>query len=118
MLSLQTPGKQKSRTMPCFILTHLKLLLDLFLRQIVLPPEPLNPSTRINELLPLSCIEWVALGTDFHSKVLPGGTSFKTSTTGTGNCCLIVWWMNLLLHGLSPLSPFGTIMFKYAIYTP
>ncbi len=48
----------------------------------------------------------MALGTDFHSKIFPGGTSLKASTTGTGNCRLVVLWMNLLLHGLSPLSPY------------
>ena len=59
--------------------------------------EPVNPSTSVNQLL-LAGIEGVALGADFNTNVLLGGTGRKDVATGTTDRGLFVLGMDTFLH--------------------
>ena len=59
--------------------------------------EPINTSTGVNQLL-LAGVERVALGADFNSDVLLGGTGRKDVATGTANRGLVVFGMESFLH--------------------
>ena len=59
--------------------------------------ETINTSTGVNQLL-LAGIERVALGADFNSDVLLGGTGRKDVATGTANRGLFVIGMDTFLH--------------------
>ena len=59
--------------------------------------EAINTSTGVNQLL-LAGIERVALGADFHTNVLLGGTSGKDIAAGAANGGLFVLGMDTFLH--------------------
>ena len=59
--------------------------------------ETVNTSTGVNQLL-LAGIERVALGADFDSDVLLGGTSGKDITACTADSSLFVLGMDTFLH--------------------
>ena len=59
--------------------------------------ETINTSTGVNQLL-LAGIERVALGADFNSDVLLGGTGRKDVATSTTDRCLFVLGMDTFLH--------------------
>ena len=59
--------------------------------------ETINTSTGVNQLL-LAGIERVALGADFNSDVLLGGTAGKNVATSTTNGSLFVVGMDTFLH--------------------
>ena len=59
--------------------------------------EPINTSTGVNQLL-LAGIERVALGADFNTNVLLGGTGRKDVATGTADRGLFVLGMDTFLH--------------------
>ena len=65
--------------------------------------ETINTSTGVNQLL-LAGIERVALGADFDSDVLLGGTSSKDIAASAADGSLIVLGMETFLHCCSPLS--------------
>ena len=65
--------------------------------------ETSNTSTGVNQLL-LAGIERVALGADFDSDVLLGGTSSKDIAASAADGSLIVLGMETFLHCCSPLS--------------
>ena len=65
--------------------------------------ETINTSTGVNQLL-LAGIERVALGADFNSNVLLGGTSSKDIAASAADGSLIVLGMETFLHCCSPLS--------------
>ena len=68
-----------------------------FLLQIKSLVEPINTSTGVNQLL-LAGIERVALGTDFDTDVLLGGTGSKSITTGAADGSLFVLGMDAFSH--------------------
>jgi hypothetical protein len=77
---------------------------DSLLLDTVLAFEPLNPALRKYRPL-FSCVEGVALGTNFHFDLRAGGTGLEGIATGTGHFGGIILGMNILLHNsLSPLS--------------
>ena len=59
--------------------------------------EPINTSTGVNQLL-LAGIERVALGADFNTNVLLGGTGRKDVATGTADRGLFGLGMDTFLH--------------------
>ena len=59
--------------------------------------EPINTSTGVNQLL-LAGVERVALGADFNSDVLLGGTGRKDVATGTANGGLFVLGVDTFSH--------------------
>ena len=59
--------------------------------------EAINTSTGVNQLL-LAGIERVALGADFNTNVLLGGTGRKDVATGTADRGLFVLGMDTFLH--------------------
>ena len=59
--------------------------------------EAINTSTGVNQLL-LAGIERVALGADFHTNVLLGGTSGKDIAAGAADGGLFVLGMDTFLH--------------------
>ena len=59
--------------------------------------ETVNTSTSIDQLL-LAGIERVALGADFNTDVLLGGTSRKDVATGTADGSLFVVGMDAFSH--------------------
>ena len=69
----------------------------LFLLQTKSLVETVNTSSGVNQLL-LAGIERVALGADFNSDVLLGGTGSKDVTTGAANRSLFVLGMDTFLH--------------------
>ena len=60
--------------------------------------ESFNASARINQLL-LAREERMAFGADFHTNVLLGGTSLNDIAASACNGCLLVFGMQILLHG-------------------
>ena len=59
--------------------------------------EPINASTSVNQLL-LAGVERVALGADFNSDVLLGGTGRKDVATSATDRSLFVIGMDTFLH--------------------
>ena len=76
---------------------RLLVVRDKHLLQIESLVETINTSTGVNQLL-LAGVERVALGADFNSDVLLGGTGSKHVATGTANRGLFVLGMESFLH--------------------
>ena len=81
---------KKTGPRPCFLLLlHSKLLIELI------------DSTLSGCQLLVSCVEWVALGTDFHVNFRLCGSCYKCVSTVTCYGCLVISWMNTFSHFLS-----------------
>ena len=81
---------KKTGPRPCFLLLlHSKLLIEL-----------INSTLSGSQLL-VSCVEWVALGTDFHVNFRLCGACYKCVSTVTCYGCLVISWMNTFSHFLS-----------------
>ena len=79
------------------------LLLLVLLAQTVLLVEAADTTAGIDDLL-LASEERMALGTNFDTDVLLGGTGGIDRTTSTTDGGLLVIGMNTCLHNCSPLS--------------
>ena len=76
-------------------------LILLFLFNAVLLIELIDTSVGSCALL-LSCVERVALGTDFYVNVFLGRTCYESIAAVTGYGCLIICGMDSFLHLDSP----------------
>jgi hypothetical protein len=81
---------------------------DLFVGVFVFFQEPFDASGRVDQLL-FAGEKRMALGTDFHPDIFPGGTDLKDIAAGASNRCLMIRGMNIGFHGAKPLSRFPII---------